>query len=182
MADSNPGAWRTGYLTPRVATWYHLTESIFHKGLPRWCLKNLPTNARLKRRRFDPWVGKIPWWRKWQPSPVFLLGESHGQRSLVGPWGHKDSDMAEHLTAFSIRPRRPVKRPEERAEPQDQPEAGAQRLPCLSCVLRRVHSHMRTSRSPGIYQNLLKPLWTPPIPRFPFWGFFFFFFGLPFGH
>ena len=35
-------------------------------------VKNLP--------RFDPWVGKIPWRRKWQPTPVFLPGESHGQR------------------------------------------------------------------------------------------------------
>ena len=34
--------------------------------------------------RFDPWVGKIPWRRKWQPTPVFLPGESHGQRSLAG--------------------------------------------------------------------------------------------------
>ena len=44
-----------------------------------------------KRRRFDPWVAKIPWRRKWHPTPVFLPGESHGQRSLVGysPWGHK---------------------------------------------------------------------------------------------
>ena len=37
-----------------------------------------------KRRRFDPWVGTIPWKRAWQPTPVFLPGESHGQRSLVG--------------------------------------------------------------------------------------------------
>ena len=44
---------------------------------------------RLKSCRFDPWVGKIPWRRAWQPTPVFLPGESHGQRSLVGysPWG-----------------------------------------------------------------------------------------------
>ena len=33
---------------------------------------------------FDPWVGKIPWSRAWQPTPAFLSGESHGQRSLVG--------------------------------------------------------------------------------------------------
>ena len=33
---------------------------------------------------FDPWAGKIPWGRKWQPTPVYLPGESHGQRSLVG--------------------------------------------------------------------------------------------------
>ena len=39
--------------------------------------------------RFNPWVGKIPWRRAWQPTPVFLPGESQGQRSLVGysPWG-----------------------------------------------------------------------------------------------
>ena len=40
---------------------------------------------------FSPWVGKIPWRRKLQPSPVFLPGKSNGQKSLVGyrPWGHK---------------------------------------------------------------------------------------------
>ena len=37
-----------------------------------------------RRPGFDPWVGKIPWRRKWQPTPVFLPGESHGQRSLAG--------------------------------------------------------------------------------------------------
>ena len=46
-----------------------------------------------------PWVEKIPWHRKWQPTPIFLPGESHGQRSLVGysPWGHKELDMTEQL-------------------------------------------------------------------------------------
>ena len=42
----------------------------------------------------DPWVGKIPWRRAWQPNPVFLTGESHGQRSLVA-YGCKDSDATE---------------------------------------------------------------------------------------
>ena len=37
-------------------------------------VKNLPPNGRL---RFDPWVWKIPWKRKWQPTPVFLPGKSH---------------------------------------------------------------------------------------------------------
>ena len=47
---------------------------------------------RHKRHRFDPWVGKTPWRRAWQPTPVFLPGESHGQRSLVGcsPWVGRD--------------------------------------------------------------------------------------------
>ena len=39
---------------------------------------------RHERHRFNPRVGKIRWWRAWQPTPVFLPGESHGQRSLVG--------------------------------------------------------------------------------------------------
>ena len=52
---------------------------------------------RHKRCEFDPWVGKIPWRRAWQPTPVFLPGESHGQRSLAGcsPWGHKELDTTE---------------------------------------------------------------------------------------
>ena len=43
----------------------------------------------------DPWVRKIPWRREWQPTPVFLPGEFHGQKSLEGysPWGHKELDM-----------------------------------------------------------------------------------------
>ena len=46
------------------------------------------------RSQFDPWVGKIPWRRKWQPTPVFLLGKSHEQRSLMGYglWGCKILD------------------------------------------------------------------------------------------
>ena len=50
-----------------------------------------------RRHGFDPWVGKIPWRRKWQPTPVFLPGESCGQRSLAGysPWAHKVLDTTE---------------------------------------------------------------------------------------
>ena len=53
--------------------------------------KEHPANAEDVRCGFDPWVGKIPWKRELQPTPVLLLGESHGQRSLVGysPQGHK---------------------------------------------------------------------------------------------
>ena len=52
------------------------------------------------RPGFDLWVGKIPWRRAWHCTPVFLPGESHGQRSLVGssPWGHKGSDTTERLS------------------------------------------------------------------------------------
>ena len=54
----------------------------------------------IRRPGFDPWFGKIPWRRAWQPTPVFLPGESQGQRNLVGynPWGCRESDMTEQLT------------------------------------------------------------------------------------
>ena len=49
---------------------------------------------------FNPWVRNIPWKRKWQPTPMFLPGEPHGQRTLVGysPWGYKELDTTEQLT------------------------------------------------------------------------------------
>ena len=74
-----------------------------------WVMRRFPGGAsgkepacqcrRHKRCRFDPWVGKIPWRKAWQPTPVFLPGESHGRRSLVGysPWGRTESDTTERL-------------------------------------------------------------------------------------
>ena len=64
-------------------------------------VKNLPAYLcrRRKRRRFHPWVGKTPWRREWQLTPVFLPGESHGQRSLAGysPCGCKSqSQLSTH--------------------------------------------------------------------------------------
>ena len=78
-------------------------------GLPRWlsgertCLQD----RRHQRCGFDSWIGKIPWRRAQQPTPVFLPGESHGERSLAGysPWSHKKSNMievTEHRTAQHI--------------------------------------------------------------------------------
>ena len=57
-------------------------------------VKHLPANAEDMRRELDPWVGKTPWRRAWQPAPVSLPGGPHGQRSLVGysPRGGKESD------------------------------------------------------------------------------------------
>ena len=73
--------------------------------LPRW--RNGKESAyqcrRHRRCRFDPWVRKILWRRKWQTTPVFLSGNFHGQRSLVGPWGCKESDMAEQWSTHSTR-------------------------------------------------------------------------------
>ena len=65
-------------------------------GLP-WWLSSKESTCEYRRLGFDPWVGEIPWRRKWQPTPVSLPEKSHGQRSLEGysPWGHKESDMTE---------------------------------------------------------------------------------------
>ena len=75
-------------------------------GFPdRSVVKNPPTYQCRGCRRygFSPWVG-MAWYarRAWQPTPVFLPGESYGQRSLVGysPWGCKESDMTDHACIF----------------------------------------------------------------------------------
>ena len=58
--------------------------------IPRlaWWLAGKGLACQFRRRGFSPWVRKIPWRKKWQRTPVFLPGKSHGQRSLVGygPW------------------------------------------------------------------------------------------------
>ena len=62
-------------------------------GLPRWhSRKESACQCRgHKRHRFDPWVRKIPWRRKWQPTSLFLPGKSHVQRTLAGysSWGRR---------------------------------------------------------------------------------------------
>ena len=74
-------------MIPGIPTWLSRKESTC------WC-------RRCRRRRLDPWVRKNPWRRKWQLTPVFLPGESRGQRSLAGysPWAHKESDLTERLS------------------------------------------------------------------------------------
>ena len=66
--------------------------------LPRW-LSGKESTCQYRRRRrrgFNPWVSKIPWRRKWQPTPVFLPGKYYGQRSLAGysPWGHCQTQLS----------------------------------------------------------------------------------------
>ena len=72
---------------------------IVYLGFPGGSVvKNPPANVGDAGDRFHPWVSETPWRRKWQPTPVFLPGESHGQRSLRGysPWSHKNLDTTEH--------------------------------------------------------------------------------------
>ena len=69
-------------------------------GILSWLSgKELTCQSRKFRKLgLDPWIGKISWIRIWQPTPVFLPGKFHGQRSLVGysPWCRKELDMTEH--------------------------------------------------------------------------------------
>ena len=65
------------------------------EGFRRW-LSGKESACQCKRCGFNPWSRKIPWRRTWQPTPVFLPGKSHGQRSLAGysPWTRKEWDTA----------------------------------------------------------------------------------------
>ena len=58
---------------------------------------------RHKKCGLNPWAGKIPWSKKWQPTLVFLPGKFHGQKALVGytPWGHNELDMTEWLSTHT---------------------------------------------------------------------------------
>ena len=73
------------------------------RELPRWHSGKESTCQcrRHKRHGFNPWIGKISWSRKWQPTPVFLPGKFHGHWSLVGysPQGSKELDMTDRMRA-----------------------------------------------------------------------------------
>ena len=74
----------------------------FTTSLVAQTVKCLPT---MWETQFQPWVGKIPWRRKWQPPPVLLPGKSHGRRNLVGysPWGRRvGHDWATSLSLSSV--------------------------------------------------------------------------------
>ena len=72
---------------------------VVQENVVPWWLRQKRICLQCRRHRFDPWVEKCPWRRKRQPTPVFLPGESLGQRSLMGynPWGPKESPMTEQL-------------------------------------------------------------------------------------
>ena len=71
------------------------------EGLPRW-LGGEESTCQCRRCRFNPWVGKVSWRRKWLPTPVFLPGKSHGQRSLAGnsPQGGMESSTTWQLNNY----------------------------------------------------------------------------------
>jgi len=80
LSDCTELNWITElFQVPKEWTWF-----------PRW-FSGKESACQCRRCGFDPWVGKIPWRRKWQPTSAFLPGKSHGQRSLMGYslWGRK---------------------------------------------------------------------------------------------
>ena len=84
------GAWglhSTGHKESDTIEWLTLSICTEASLVAQW----QKVCGQFRRHRSHPWVGKIPWRREWQPTPVFLPGESCGQRSLVGysPWGHR---------------------------------------------------------------------------------------------
>ena len=101
LPNRRPSAARVTVVVP--IGWHCLPV----QGLP-WWLRQYSVCLQCGRPGFNPWVGKKPWRRKWQPTPVLLPGKSHGRRSLVGysPWGHKESDTTErlHFHLFKLLP------------------------------------------------------------------------------
>ena len=94
--DLQGSAWRG---TSRKGQWARLTGGLSHT-------RSFPGGSEVKAsacnvgdRGSIPGLGRFPWRRKWQPTPVLLSGESHGWRSLVGysPRDHKESDTTEQL-------------------------------------------------------------------------------------
>ena len=88
--------------TPLVmlCTFFVASTAAYHsRGLPGW-LRQYRIHPLFRRPRFDPWVGKIPWRRVWQPTAVFLTGKSHGQKSLAGynPWCGKEQIRLKQLS------------------------------------------------------------------------------------
>ena len=99
-----PTKWELGIWIGRGGGYHLAHSSQFHSSLCNEWLSGICFQCRRHRCRFNPWVRKIPWRKRWQPTPVFLLGEVHGQRSLVGysPWGRKESGTTEQLHMSTV--------------------------------------------------------------------------------
>ena len=86
---------KTGKLKTKIYMIHFLRKHNIISKYKKICLQ-------LRRLRGSTSGQKIAWGREWQPTPGFVPGEFHGQRSLAGysPWDHKESDMTEWLTTF----------------------------------------------------------------------------------
>ena len=90
LAGYNPWGRNELDTTEQLSTAQHS----YGRGLP-WWLSGKESVCQCRRHEFHPWVKKILWRRKWQPTPVFLPRKSHGQRNLVSysPCDRKELDM-----------------------------------------------------------------------------------------
>ena len=122
------------------------------------CKESTCQCRRHKRWRFDPWVGKIPSSKKWQPIPVFLPGKPNGQRSLVGysPWGcrvwHDWAHVHSILTCFQ----------DGRGETNN--FIGAQEKSVQISVGERCNNEEKDQRS---FKEVTFHHWRKPIPLHP---------------
>ena len=88
----------------KYSVFYNINQTLTMSiGLLRW-FSGKESTCQCGRPWFDSWVGKIPYSRKRQPTPVFLLRKFHGQRILADYclWSHKESDMTEHMYTMTI--------------------------------------------------------------------------------
>ena len=87
---------------PKIYIYTNMYIEFLMGGLPRWH-SGKEFACQHRRWGFNCWVGKIPWRKKWQPTPAFLPGEFHRQRiqASYSPWGCKESDMTEHIHTYN---------------------------------------------------------------------------------
>ena len=98
-------AWYTAvHGVAKNRTWLRDWTTVQETSRLPWWLSGKESACQCRRCEFNPWVRKIPWRRGWQPFLVFLPGESHGQRSLVGfsPKGQRESDTTERPNKNSV--------------------------------------------------------------------------------
>ena len=98
--------FKTLTVQTQMYNWNDYTIPYIYKRLPRWGSGKVSAYEcrTYERFRFNPWVQKIPWRRKWQPTPVFLPGLIPGQRCLVGysPWSDNQLDMTERNQSETV--------------------------------------------------------------------------------
>ena len=114
---------------------------------------------------FDPWVRKILWRRQWQSTPVFLPGESHGQRSLEGynPWDHKESDSTESLSMHACKPMSPQQNTNEKTSTWGEQPSTLRSLKAQSQGELGLHLVPWGPSTPSTLSALSSPL-VPPAP------------------
>ena len=144
--------WEMGGRCKREGTYVYLWASQVAQW-ERICLQ-------CRRCRIDLWVGKIPWRRKWQPTPVFLSGESHGQKSLMGYMGLQRVGhdlLTEHIDIypFSLEPLSHL--------PPHPTPLDCNRAPDLSSLHHIVNSHWLSNFTYGnVYVSMLLSQFTLP--------------------